>query len=66
MKVIDLYNRRKVTKKYLEYETGIINGLIDAMNGKSVDTVINTASKEYRESHGKKRTEGDVKYWRKI
>ena len=59
-------NEGIITTGELEYDIKIINNLVEIVKGKVVEDYLNTPSKAYREKNGKKRTEGDVKYWRKI
>lgn len=59
-------NEGIITTGELEYEVKIINNLIEIINGKVVEDYFNVPSKEYREKHGKKKLEGEGKFWRKI
>ena len=49
-----------------EYTAKVIDELLEVVNGKVVEDYFNVPSKSYREKHGKKKMEGEGKFWRKI
>lgn len=60
-------NKKEISKGEYDYTIKIIDELIEILNGKKVaEDYFNVPSKSYREKHGKKKMEGEGKFWRKI